>query len=186
MSADTITFARPAGGRLSLAKVIHVRGERIVGKDASPNVSVFDYTEVPVHDLRSLYIEVRRAAAQGDIAIRGKPKGSRGNRRMYLRDGIEPFCEVVPRRWVGFDWDDLPLEWQPCPNPRWQWEPCPLREPWVGAQIALLRLPRQFRETSCFWQVSAGAGFNPGFRLRTWHWLDFARRPVDMLPPRWR
>ena len=24
---------------------------------------------------------------------------------------------------------------------------------------------------SCFWQVSAGAGFNPGFRLRTWHWL---------------
>jgi hypothetical protein len=113
MSADTITFARPAGGRLSLAKVIHVRGERIVGKDASPNVSVFDYTEVPVHDLRSLYIEVRRAAAQGDIAIRGKPKGSRGNRRMYLRDGIEPFCEVVPRRWVGFDWDDLPLDGSP-------------------------------------------------------------------------
>lgn len=32
--------------------------------------------------------------------------------------------------------------------------------------------PPAFREVSCFWQVSAGAGFNPGFRLRTWHWLD--------------
>jgi hypothetical protein len=170
---DTITFARPVGN-LSLAKVIHVQGGRIIGKDPSPNVGTFDYREVEVDGLRSLYIAVRDAAKRGEIAIRAKPKGPRGNRRMHRRaDGIEPFCDPVPRCWCAFDWDGLPLELQPCPNPRWSWEPCPLREPWIGAQIALRRLPPQFRDASLFWQVSAGAGYNPGFRLRTWHWLDF-------------
>jgi hypothetical protein len=172
MSADTITFAWPVGGHTTLAKIIRVQGGRVVGKTPSPNVRTFRYVERPVHDLGSLYVVVRRAAAQGAIAIRAKPKGPIGNRRIHLTDGIEPFCEVVPRRWVGFDWDGLPLEMQPCPNPRSSWEPDPLLEPWIGAQIALRRLPPPFREVSCFWQVSAGAGFNLGFRLRTWHWLD--------------
>jgi hypothetical protein len=180
MSGDTITFARPAGGNISLAKRIHVQGGRVTRKDASPNVSMFDYTETTVQDLRSLYVAVKAAAARGDIAIRAKPKGPRGNRRIYPRDGIEPHCEVVPRRWVGVDWDGLPLELQPCPNPRWLWEPDPLLEPWIGARIALRRLPRQFRDASCFWQVSAGAGFNPGFRLRTWHWLDYPVTGADL------
>jgi hypothetical protein len=92
---------------------------------------------------------------------------------MHLTDGVEPFCTVVPRRWCAFDWDGLLLEYQPCSNPKWSWEPHPLLEPWVGAQIALRRLPPAFRNASCFWQVSAGAGYNPGFRLRTWHWLDY-------------
>jgi hypothetical protein len=172
MGADTITFAWPADGHTTLAKMIRVKGGRVVGKAPSPNVRTFRYVESPVHDLRSLYMEVRRAAAQGAIAIRAKPKGPLGNRRIHLTDGIEPFCEVVPRRWAGFDWDGLPLELKPCPNPRWSWEPDPLLEPWIGAQIALRCLPPQFRPASCFWQVSAGAGFNPGFRLRTWHWLN--------------
>jgi hypothetical protein len=59
---ETITFAWPADGRTTLTKVIHVKGDRVIGKDASPNVKTFRYAERPVHDLRSLYIEVRRAA----------------------------------------------------------------------------------------------------------------------------
>jgi hypothetical protein len=111
-------------------------------------------------------------AARGAMAVRAKPKGPIGNRRIHETDGIEPNLEIVPRRWCAFDWDGLPLELQPCPNPRWSWAPDPLLEPWLGVQIALRRLPPQFRDVSCFWQVSAGAGFNPGFRLRTWHWLN--------------
>ena len=172
MTADAITFAWPADICTTLAKMIHVQGGRILAKDASPNVSVFRYTEQPVSDLRSLYIAVRRAAATRAIALRAKPKGPVGNRRMHLTDGIEPYLEAIPRRWCAFDWDGLPLELQPCPNPRWSWQPHPLLEPWIGAQIALQRLPPQFRNASFFWQVSAGAGFNEGFRLRTWHWLD--------------
>ena len=172
MSADTITFAWPANHQTTLAKVVHIRGGRIVGKDASPNVAIFDYTEATVRDLRTLYIQVRRAAAHDAIAIRAKPKRPTGNRRIHETDGIEPNLEIVPRRWCAFDWDGLPLELQPCPNPRWSWEPDPLLEPWIGARVALRRLPPAFRDVSCFWQVSAGAGLNPGFRLRTWHWLD--------------
>jgi hypothetical protein len=172
MSADAITFARPADGRTTLAKIIRVEGDRIVGKEKSPNVKTFSYAEVPVHDLGSLYIAVKHMAQRGAMAVRAKPKGPIGNRRIHKSDGIEPCLEVVPRRWCAFDWDGLPLEMQPCPNPSWFWHPDPLLEPWVGARIALRRLPPAFREVSCFWQVSAGAGYNPGFRLRTWHWLN--------------
>jgi hypothetical protein len=171
---ETITFAWPADGRTTLAKIIRVEAGRIVGKELSPNVKTFRYVECPVHDLRGLYIEVRRAAAQGAIAVRAAPKGPVGNRRIHKTDGLEPHLEIVPRHWVAFDWDGLPLELQPCPNPRWSWEPDPLLEPWIGAQTALRRLPPPFRDVSCFWQVSAGAGFNHGFRLRTWHWLNTA------------
>jgi hypothetical protein len=151
VSADNITFAVPADGRTTLAKIIRVEGGRIIGKEPSPNVRTFRYVERPVRNLRSLYIEVRRAAAQGAIAVRAKPKGPVGNRRIHLTDGIKPNLEVVPRRWVGFDWDGLPLEYQPCPNPKWSWEPSPLLEPWIGAQIALRSLPPAFRDVSCFW-----------------------------------
>ena len=120
-------------GRTTLAKIIHIRGGRIVGKDPSPNVPTFDYTEAVVHDLRSLYIQVKRAAAHDAIAVRAKPKNPTGNRRIHETDGIEPNLEIVPRRWVAFDWDGLPLELQPCPNPRWSWQPDPLLEPWIGA-----------------------------------------------------
>jgi hypothetical protein len=125
-----------------------------------------------VHDLGSLYLTVRRMAADGAIDVRGKPKAAAGRRATYDSDKGPAGLDVVPRRWVAFDWDNLPLEWQPCPNPRWAWEPHPLLEPWVGARIALRRLPPAFRNASLFWQVSAGAGFDLGFRLRTWHWLD--------------
>jgi hypothetical protein len=170
---DLVTFAWPATGNRALAKVIDVVGERIVAKEPPRHVARLRFVEHPVHDLGSLYLTVRRAAAEGAIAVRGKPKASVGRRAIYDDDQKGPAgLDVVPRRWVAFDWDGLPLELQPCPNPRWQWEPHPLLEPWVGARIALRRLPPAFRNASCFWQVSAGAGFDPGFRLRTWHWLD--------------
>jgi hypothetical protein len=51
---ETITFAWPADGKTTLAKIIHVQGGRIIGKDPSPNVKTFRYVEAPVHDLRSL------------------------------------------------------------------------------------------------------------------------------------
>jgi hypothetical protein len=172
VSADTITLAWPADGRTTLAKIIHVEHGRTVGKEPSPNVSTFEYLEAPVHDLRSLYLAVKRAAAQGAIAVRARPKGPIGNRRIHETEGIAPHLEVVPRRWVASDWDGLPLELQPCPNSRWSWEPDPLLEPWVGVRIALRRLPPTFREIACFWQVTAGGGIDDGFRLRTWHWLD--------------
>jgi hypothetical protein len=172
-ASDHVTFAWPASGNRALAKVIHVAGERIVAKDPSPHMARLRFVEAPFTDIGDLYLTVKRMAATGAIAIRGKPKAAIGRRAIYDAPDKGPAgLDVVPRRWVAFDWDNLPLEWQPCPNPRWSWEPHPLLEPWVGARLALRRLPPAFRNASLFWQVSAGAGFDPGFRLRTWHWLD--------------
>ena len=114
---DAITFARAADGRTTLAKILKVEGGKIVGKEPSPNVKTFKYAARPVHDLGSLYITVRRMAARGAIAVRAKPKGPLGNRRIHETDGIEPHLVVVPRRWCAFDWDGLPLDLQPCRTP---------------------------------------------------------------------
>jgi hypothetical protein len=44
--------------------------------------------------------------------------------------------------------------------------------PEVGVAIARRRLPPAFREAACIWQVTASAGFKPGYRLRLWFWLN--------------
>jgi hypothetical protein len=72
---ETITFAWPADGRTTLAKIIHLKGGRIVGKEKSPQVKTFKYAEPPVHDLGSLYVAVKRAAAQGAVAFEASPRG---------------------------------------------------------------------------------------------------------------
>jgi len=183
MNADTITAARPADARITLAKVIHVDEGRIIGKEPSPNVVQHEFVEMPVHDLDSLVGAIEGMASQGAIAVRGKPKARYGRRAIYDHQEHGPAgLDIVPRRWCAFDWDGLPLEPQSGPQlpeiafddaefASWS-EPDPLLDPEIGAKIALRRLPPAFRSVSCLWQVSAGAGYNPGFRLRTWHWLD--------------
>jgi hypothetical protein len=83
MSEDSITFAKPAGGKTTLAKIIRVEGGRIVGKDPSPQVKTLEYTGLPVHDLGSLYLAVKCMAKREAIAVRGKPNGPIGNRRIH-------------------------------------------------------------------------------------------------------
>jgi hypothetical protein len=180
---DTITEAWPADPRVTLAKIIHLREGEIVAKDASPNVAGYKFAEHPVHDLESLGAAVQSMGSRGSIAVRGKPNAPTGRRAIYDDPEKGPAgLAIVPRRWVAFDWDGLPFEPQSEPQPieiasdeaefcNWS-EPDPLLDPDVGAKIALRRLPPAFRNVGCFWQVSAGAGYNPGFRLRTWHWLN--------------
>ena len=60
MSADTITFVRPADGRITLAKIIRVEGGKFVGKGPSAQVKTFEFAELPVRDLGTLYVTVKR------------------------------------------------------------------------------------------------------------------------------
>ncbi len=90
---------------------------------------------------------------------------------------------MVPRQWVAFDWDGLPIrphQPEPAlpwiaddPAEAWNWAlPDPLLDPEVGVATALRRLPPAFRDVGAGWQVTASAAFKPGWRLRTWHWLS--------------
>ena len=121
----------------------------------------FRFQQVAVDGLTSLMLAVCLAARDGEIAVRGRPKAPEGRRAIYDHPDKGPAgLDVVPRRWCAFEWDGVPADGDP------------LREPEIGVRAALRRLPPAFRAASCGWQISASAGFKPGFRLRTWHWLD--------------
>jgi hypothetical protein len=161
--SDTITFARAVVPPVSLAKVIMVRDGSIVDVKPSRNAAIFEFDEASVYDLHSLGSAIRAAAGRGDIAIRATPKARRGRRAIYDDPEKGPAgLKVAPRKWAAFDWDRIPPEE----------DADPLRDAEIGVRLALRRLPPAFRDVSCFWQISASAGFKPGFRLRTWHWLD--------------
>lgn len=167
--ADTITFARPAARNVALAKSIVVEGGAIVRKRDAPQVAAYAFREVAVSGLADLAVAVEGAAGRGEIAIRGKPRAPTGRRAIYDDHEKGPAgLDVMPRRWVAFDWDGIETEGDP------------LRDPETGARHALLRLPPEFRDASCLWQVSASAGLKPGFRLRTWHWLDHPCTGADI------
>jgi hypothetical protein len=166
--SDSITFgtALRDGRSLLMAKSIKVRGGRILERYDSPQSGVCRWREVEVSSLHSPMLAVSRAARRGEIAVRGKPLAAVSRRATYIGKNDEaPGLEVVPRRWVAFDWDGLPL------TPGLD----PLQHGHAAALLALRRLPPGFRRVTVGWQISASAGFKPGFRLRTWNWLD---RPV--------
>jgi hypothetical protein len=162
MSA-AITFAHAVAPPASLTKAIIVRNGAIIDVKPSRNATIFEFTEQPIHDLDSLGAAVEVAAGRGDIAVRAQPKAKRGRRAIYDDPQKGPAgLTVVPRQWCAFDWDGIPIEEGVDP----------LRDSEVSVRLALRRLPPAFRDVSCLWQISASAGFKPGFRLRSWHWLD--------------
>ena len=184
MSGDTVTLCRAIKPPVVLAKTIVVRGAEIVDARPAPNAFLFAFREVEIGNVDDLGAALEEAAQRGEIAVRSKPKGPTGRRAIYDDPEKGPAgLEAVPRRWVAFDWDGLPLtpipvELVPEGIAADEAEPVnwlqadPLLDAEIGARHALRRLPPPFREVACFWQISASAGFKPGFRLRTWHWLD--------------
>jgi hypothetical protein len=184
MSADRITFASAARHNGRLAKVMHVEGGQIVAVEPAPRAGLHRFRTVSVDSVGRLVGAVRDAANRGEIAVRGEPIREVGRRAIYDHAEHGPKgLAIVPRFWGAFDWDRVPIaSYQPDPAPpwivddpaeSWHWSrPDPLLDPEIGVHACLRRLPPAFRDVSCGWQVSASAGFKPGWRLRTWHWLD--------------
>jgi hypothetical protein len=184
MSGGSITFAAAARHHNRLAKVIHVQDDRIVAVEPAPQARLHRFRTVGLNSLASLMMAIEDAAARGEIALRGEPLAPVGRRAIHADAEKGPAgLEIVPRPWVGFDWDAVPIrsyQLEPAPpeiaaDPAeaWNWaQPDPLLDPDIGARECLRRLPPAFRQVSCGFQVSASAGFKPGWRLRTWHWLS--------------
>jgi hypothetical protein len=176
-----VTIARAVKPRVIMAKVINVDEDgMITGVEPSPQGFLFEFHEVQVRDLESLAQAIATAARDPySIVVRGKPKQAVGRRAMYDDADAGPANLIVtPRRWVAFDWDNIPVPHNPDSIEHDQAEfanwarPPALFKPDLGVQLALRRLPPAFRNVSCRWQVTASAGFKEGFRLRTWHWLS--------------
>jgi hypothetical protein len=163
MRAAAITFAAGLrdGRPIRMAKRLTARNGRITDVEPARQTGRFRFREVEAPDLVTLMRAVWRAAQAGEIAVRGQPKAPEGRRAIHDDPEKGPAgLVVVPRTWCAFDWDGLEAEGDP------------LRDADAGVRLALRILPPAFREVSCGWQLSASAGFKPGFRLRTWHMLN--------------
>jgi len=173
-----VTVARAVKPRIVMAKVIDVDEDgMITGVAPSPQGFLFEFREVEVRDLASLARAITMAARDPYcIVVRGKPKRAAGRRALYDDEDAGPAnLTVAPRRWVAFDWDDVPVRHNPDSMEHDQAEfanwarPPALFKPKLGVKLALRRLRPAFRNVSCLWQITASAGFKDGFRLRTWH-----------------
>jgi hypothetical protein len=178
-----VTIARAVKPRIVMAKIVNVDEDgMITGVEPSSQGFLFEFREVEVRDLESLVQAIAIAARDPySIVVRGRPKQAIGRRAMYDDADAGPAnLTVTPRRWVAFDWDNIPVPHDPESIEHDQAEfanwarPPALFKPEIGVELALRRLPPAFRNVSCIWQVTASAGFKNGFRLRTWHWLSRA------------
>jgi hypothetical protein len=178
-----VTIARAVRPRVIAAKIVNVDEDgMITGVEPSPQGFLFEFREVEARDLKGLARAIAMAARDPySIVVRGKPKQAIGRRAIYDDPDAGPAnLAVTPRRWVAFDWDNVPvphnpnsIEYDQAEFANWA-RPPPLFSPEFGVELALRRLPPAFRNVSCVWQVTGSAGLKDGFRLRTWHWLSRA------------
>jgi hypothetical protein len=181
MSApDTVTIARAHDPKVVMAKIVHLGGYGIIDVEPSGHAFIWAFEQIAVDGLASLAQAVQTAAADPyAVIVRAEPLAPIGRRAMYdepdYGEHAAPGLKPVPRRWVGFDCDNIQdantVEDDPAEQANWDRPPA-LFMPWVGAEIARKRLPPEFRTVRCLWQVTGSAGFKPGYRLRLWHWLD--------------
>jgi hypothetical protein len=182
-AACALTIARTVKPRVVMAKIVNVDADgMITGVEPSPQGFLFEFREVEVRDLESLAQAIAMAARDPySIVVRGKPKQAIGRRALYGDPDAGPAnLTVTPRRWAAFDWDNIPVPHNPDSIEHDQAEfanwarPPALFNPELGVELALRRLPPDFRNVSCVWQITGSAGLKDGFRLRTWHWLSKA------------
>ena len=150
MTTCAVTIARSVKPRIIMAKVVNVDEDgMITGVEPSPQGFLFEFREVEVGDLESLAKAVATAARDPySIVVRGKPKQAVGRRAMYDDADAGPANLVVtPRRWVAFDWDNIPVPHNPdfvehdqAEFANWARPPA-LFKPDLGVQLALRRLP---------------------------------------------
>jgi len=85
-------------------------------------------------------------------------------RRKHRKNDVEPALVEVPRRWLMVDVDNWPL-----PN----WSDL-VDDPDAAIDSAIHELlPEAFHDAECWWQLSASAGFAPGYlKAHLFFWLS--------------
>ena len=185
---DAVTIARAHKPRVMVAKMVHLDSYGIVDVEPSPHPLLWSFEGIPVGSLQELGEALTTAARDPyAVVVRAKPRQPIGRRAIYPEpqygEHAEPGLVAVPRRWVGFDMDNVPdantPEDDPAEQPNWDRPPA-LFMPEVGVGIARRHLPPAFREASCIWQVTASAGFRPGYRLRLWFAINHATTGAEL------
>jgi hypothetical protein len=180
MSGDSITIARAHDPKVVMAKVVHLDEYGIRDVEPSPHAFLWNFDSVSVRGLSSLADAIQGAAPDPyAVALRAAPLMPIGRRAIYSNakygEHAAPGLVAVARQYVGFDFDNIPdantVEDDPAEQANWDRPPA-LFTPQIGAEMARRRLPPEFRAVRCLIQVTASAGYKPGYRFRLWFWLD--------------
>ena len=171
------TVVTPAKSRLTKTLARSRTGKWIVAA-AYGKIWRVRAREVPVQDIGSLSDVLLAASRDPRVcAIRGGIRpgfeeaalSATGVRRLaYDRPtevgGVAAFEERA-RPWVACDLDSFPLPDHIDPIVDFE----------HVIDVAMERMPPEFRSASCFWQLTSGHGIKPGGRARLFFWLS---RPV--------
>lgn len=132
---------------------------------------LFRHKSVPVNNIHSLYEVLQRESRDPTaFIIRGKLKdGVDASEPVYRRSGEfhgdKAHFEEVPRQWMMIDFDEVPVgDVDLFADPESAVE-----------EIIYNHLPAMFRDVSCVWQLSSGAGttdIEGVLSLHIWFWLD--------------
>ena len=154
--------------RRKLAKIVAVADGRVINVRPAPKAFRHKFAHVEIRDLDHGLAAIQEIAEIGGFITRGAPKAEFGRRATHDSEKGEAGIVDVPQAFAVFDFDSIPIQ----PADEAGSLPDPLLDPDVGVGQAIRVLPPEFRVAACIWQITASAGYKPGWRLRTFHILD--------------
>jgi hypothetical protein len=171
---DSITILKCATGAAS-KRVIAWPGSGPVIENYNAGLKFF-FKEFPASNVSELSAVLRGAENVSQaLVIRGAPRDGLDSTKPHRRLKANFVTPPAGRRWILIDFDKIPLP----PGVRLQQDVSAVCEHLIG------RLPSEFRDASCHWQLSTKAGlFDPSIvSMHLWFWLD---RPIpDAELKRW-
>jgi hypothetical protein len=146
--------------------VDELTGETV--KTGYGNARYFTARAVPLEDiydlsakLSKLEADTRAFVVRGEIAEGADT--TRMRRLLYPDGNDQPTLVRRPRRWVMFDFDNVP-----CPEGLHS-----ASDPEAAVAHLISLLPPEFAEATCHWQFGSSQGFKPGLlSAHLWFWLD--------------
>ena len=174
--SDTMTILRSADNPPKrLAKVWTRKPDSSWQAARATKPYLFSWCEVPVANIEGV-AEVISSCGPDAVIIRGAIHDDKRGETV-LRRILENFGAGVtsgadtPHQWMMADFDEIDMpEWLDLfddPESAVEWA--------IGEY-----LPAEFRDVTCFWQLSSSAGIKSGLSCHIWFWLDRPVRGSDL------
>lgn len=164
-AADAITVLTCPPTRRAAKRIVGRVGGGVAVEDYACGMH-FAVTERPVASILDLAHELDDISTDHRaFVIRGQPLADidreRCRRLLYKHeDGTPPMFREVPRRWAILDFDNVPGAYRFDP-----------RDGALTGVHCRSLLPAPWQRCSCWWSLSASAGFRPGVRIKLGFWL---------------
>jgi hypothetical protein len=151
-----------------LTKTIYLREDGQLDRKAYDNARLYRIDTNPVRNLAELAQVLDGLGPQSCIVngrIRDGIDPNDAQRTHVEKPGQIPTLEEAPHWWVPADIDGLEAK-------DTDGEFDPVAEPERAVAHVLSRMPSEFQDADCWWQLTSSAGFKPGINMRLVFWLS--------------